>query len=288
MKLFVYGTLRKGQSNNQIIENASIFSAQARIKGKLYDTGYEYPALVLKGDTYVFGEIHEVDDKLLPKLDMLEDYDESRLDNLYYRTKKMIETDKGAVEAWVYVIDHQHEQELNQLVPFQDWSIYQWYASVKEVNYFAYGSCMDLERIEKAGMKREFSNVVGIGTLDSHTMDYLISQNDGGRADIIESDVTDKVEGIIYAVSKKAIDYLFHREGVHSGNYRPILINIQTEQGTLKEVLSFTVIHKETPCAPPKHYSTEILRGAKDRLSAGYYKKLEKNLDILTKNSNNR
>lgn len=285
MKLFVYGTLRKGQSNHELIKEEKLISDQARMKAKLYDTGNGYPALVLKGKDYVYGEIYDVNDSLLPDLDLLEGYDESRTDNLYFRVKKMIETNQELVEAWVYVIDKRHENSLKELIPFQDWSVYKWYETLKTVKYFAYGSCMDVERIEQAGMKQQFSNVAGVGTLSGYTMDYLISREDGGRADIKTSCADEYVEGIIYSLAKEAVDYLFHREGVHTGNYRPVLLTVETEEGPLFDVLSFTVVHKESPVAPPNHYSTEILRGAKGRLSYEYYKKLESRVEELLKES---
>lgn len=276
--VFVYGTLRQGQSNHQLLNDAILVSEQANVNGKLYDTGEGYPALLLNQESSVFGEIYSVTQDTLQTLDILEGYKEGRESNLYYRCKKEAQTDNAALTCWVYVIDETYNQRLGEEIPFQDWSVHQWYESFQQVKYFAYGSCMDTDRIEKAGMIDHFSNDVQVGKLAGYRFAYSFPLPDGGRADIIEADQAEYVEGIVYSLPKDAIDYLFKREGVYTQFYRPTFVTIEIDGKQQSQVLTFTVIDKHPCSAPPEHYATEILRGAKGRLSDSYMQKLNKKL----------
>jgi gamma-glutamylcyclotransferase (GGCT)/AIG2-like uncharacterized protein YtfP len=71
MKLFTYGTLLAGMRLHAMLADA-IFLGPAIIHGKLLDLG-EYAGLV-EGDGVVTGEIYEIDDKLLERLDEVEGF----------------------------------------------------------------------------------------------------------------------------------------------------------------------------------------------------------------------
>lgn len=71
--VFVYGTLKKGHRNHQILENSD-FIGNATVKGILLDIG-PFPALLPKkeGDnSRVTGEVYLVDEATLTRLDQLE------------------------------------------------------------------------------------------------------------------------------------------------------------------------------------------------------------------------
>ncbi|WP_280770939.1 gamma-glutamylcyclotransferase [Salipaludibacillus daqingensis] len=276
--VFVYGTLRKNQTNHALLKNAVLISEQAKIIGGLYDTGHGYPALLLNDNLNVFGEIYQVNKETLNSLDVLEGYEEGRESNLYYRCKKEVTTDEDTYTCWGYVLDERHEKSLGEAIPFQDWNVHQWFKSFTHVYYFAYGSCMDTERIEKAGMIEHFSKEVKIGKLDGYRFAYSFPQPDGARADIIETNSNEFVEGIVYSLPKEAINYLFQREGVYSHNYRPTFVNVDINGELVEQVLTFTVIDKKPSTAPPEHYATEILRGAQGRVSTEYFQKLNRQL----------
>ncbi|WP_416150518.1 gamma-glutamylcyclotransferase [Salipaludibacillus sp. HK11] len=277
--VFVYGTLRNGQINHHFLKDAKLITRQASLKGEMYNTGKGYPAFLLNGQSQVYGEIYQIDEKILSQLDILEDYSEGCHSNLYYRIRENIKTDTSFYNSWVYVLDSSQEASLNEKIPFQDWNVYQWYTSFEHVNYFAYGSCMDTERIKKAGMMDYFSNEVKVGKLVGYRFAYSFPRPDGARADIIESNQEEYVEGIVYSLTKNAIDYLFEREGVYLQYYRPTFVTLEIDGEKHENVLTFTVINKYPCSAPPKHYATEILRGARGRLSDGYIQKLRDKLD---------
>lgn len=161
-----------------------------------------------------------------------------------------------------------------------DWKLYRFLSQQPEkFFYFAYGSCMDLERFKKAGVDHLFADVTGAGYLKGYSMKYLFGMDDGGRADIIEDGGA--TEGIVYDLPFEAADYLFKREGFKIGFYRPAFVEVMVNGRLLSNVLTFHVYNKRGELAPPEHYATEILRGAKGRVSTAYYQKLESELKRL-------
>src|SRR5918993_1794742 len=71
--VFVYGTLRRGGAGAMSVRfPASQFIADAKVGGSLYDLG-AYPGLLLnESNSLVVGEVYEVDDESLNKLDEFE------------------------------------------------------------------------------------------------------------------------------------------------------------------------------------------------------------------------
>lgn len=90
MKVFVYGTLKKGGS--LFLEEHARNIRKARIKGKLYTVdGVWYPFANIEEDGIIQGEIHEYDELMLPILDRIENgYDRRRVQTL------------AGEYAWVY------------------------------------------------------------------------------------------------------------------------------------------------------------------------------------------
>ncbi|MCS7013973.1 MAG: gamma-glutamylcyclotransferase [Chloroherpetonaceae bacterium] len=71
MKLFVYGTLRRGLERHWLLQNSS-YLGDGTIRARLYDLG-DYPG-IKKGNGTVYGELYEVDAPTLARLDEEEDY----------------------------------------------------------------------------------------------------------------------------------------------------------------------------------------------------------------------
>jgi gamma-glutamylaminecyclotransferase len=80
MKIFVYGTLKKGFNNNYLLKDAK-FVEESSFCGKMYYYG-SFPYVNLNETGEVKGEIYEINDKILGKLDILEGYP-----GFYNRTK---------------------------------------------------------------------------------------------------------------------------------------------------------------------------------------------------------
>ena len=115
--VFVYGSLRRGSANAMSLRFPDAkFIADARVSGSLYDLG-AYPGLLLnESNSSVVGEVYEVDDELLRKLDEFEassDY-----------CRKQVETslDNQRVKCWIYVPEYKPEFYSNRtLIESGDW-----------------------------------------------------------------------------------------------------------------------------------------------------------------------
>lgn len=84
MRVFVYGTLMRGQSNDIAhFSPAAQLLGCAQVPGQLFDLG-EYPGLQLGGDaaqpSWVRGEVYAIEPQLLVQLDALEEIGASKHD----------------------------------------------------------------------------------------------------------------------------------------------------------------------------------------------------------------
>ncbi|WP_080849166.1 gamma-glutamylcyclotransferase [Cytobacillus gottheilii] len=279
-KLFVYGTLRKHEKNHFLLEKNSCLAQQAWVYGELYDTGLGYPTM--KGSDLehkVYGELYEVKSEQFKDLDELEDFIPGDENNLYNRIELNIHTDSGIHKAFVYVSNR--DDLLGKPIVHGDWKLNRLMERKPEkIYYFAYGSCMDMERFKAAKADQFFRTIRGVGLLKGYSMKYVFPGTDGGRADIVENG--GETEGILYEIPYEGVEYLFQREGFYGGWYRPIFVDICLPDGkTITNALTFHVYNKKEEKAPPLHYATEILRGAKGRLSDRYFAQLEEQLKGL-------
>ena len=99
MRVFVYGTLLKGNSNHDVYLKDALFLGKARAENfALYSFG-AYPGAVPEKGEAVLGEVYEIDESTLEKLDVLEEEVE-----LYLRQKTRVVFENGtAREAYIYV-----------------------------------------------------------------------------------------------------------------------------------------------------------------------------------------
>lgn len=100
-KVFVYGTLLRGEANHRLLARAEMV-AKARTKPEyfLVDLG-AYPAIIAGGQYAVWGEVYAVDAGTLHRLDQLEGHP-------HFYTRKTIQLEDG-MEAETYVL---HEDQV--------------------------------------------------------------------------------------------------------------------------------------------------------------------------------
>lgn len=284
MKVFVYGTLRKGEWNAHLLAEAKCIAEQAWTKGMLFDSGFGYPVLKASTLSNVYGELYEVTESELEKLDILEGYRKGHDNNLFERVVQTVHTDQGVHEAYVYIGGK--GADLKEKISNGDWKEYNIYKTKQEhILYFAYGSCMDLERIKEAGVLHYFENVIGRGVLHNYSLKFTHRSDfdDSGRADIVEEGGV--VEGKVYKIPVKCLDdYLYGREGAPRV-YRPTFVTVEIN-GQKKEALTFTVVNKLSETAPPESYRNEMIRGGKGLLSENYLQKLISHMDYLEREQN--
>lgn len=112
MKIFVYGTLKKGQPNHEFLmdkeKGTAQFICQAKTIEKyplLVATSFNLPFLLNLPDVgnRIVGEVYEVDSTMLSSLDEFEDYPE-----MYNRLEKQVEVNGGKggiMTCWVYLLE---------------------------------------------------------------------------------------------------------------------------------------------------------------------------------------
>lgn len=102
MYLFVYGSLLSQNSHNYLLNNCN-FIGKAVLDGYgLYKVSW-YPAIVPKENSKVIGEVYEVDENTLHKLDEFEDEGK-----LYKRREVELIVDgreKIRAYAYIYLLD---------------------------------------------------------------------------------------------------------------------------------------------------------------------------------------
>jgi len=91
-QVFVYGTLKVGHSNNDLIEHGNFIGKDGILGWEMKDLG-PFPAII-KGNKHIIGEVWEINN--LEMLDMLEGYPS-------FYNREEIDTHYG--KAWVYYID---------------------------------------------------------------------------------------------------------------------------------------------------------------------------------------
>ncbi|XP_055374256.1 putative gamma-glutamylcyclotransferase CG2811 isoform X2 [Condylostylus longicornis] len=116
--VFVYGTLKRNQPNHYWLtdpENGeAIFIGEGKTKEKfplVVGTRYNIPFLLNKvgvGNN-IEGEIYEINDKMLSKLDILEDYPQ-----YYDREIRDIQMGNETLKCWLYLIRKFPESLLNK------------------------------------------------------------------------------------------------------------------------------------------------------------------------------
>lgn len=98
--VFVYGTLRRGgvRAMPELFPGAG-FVGRGGVRGRLYDLG-EHPGLLLdESGPPVVGEVYEVDEETLGRLDGIE------ATSYYWRKRVEVALEGRVTECWVYVYD---------------------------------------------------------------------------------------------------------------------------------------------------------------------------------------
>lgn len=114
MRLFVYGTLMRGESNHHYLKSARFLQAAVtRAEFALVDFG-EYPAIVRPGSCAISGELYEVDEATLARVDELEE-----VPDFYERCE--IELEDGTITL-TYVLPMRFvEREGGRILDHGDW-----------------------------------------------------------------------------------------------------------------------------------------------------------------------
>ncbi len=113
VRIFVYGTLRKGECRNYILSDCQ-FLGYAKAKGfVLYNIG-AFPGMV-EGEGEVIGEVYEIPKDLLEKLDWVEG-----VPDLFRREIIEVRLEDGqTISVYAYIYNRGVKNKL--LIPSGDW-----------------------------------------------------------------------------------------------------------------------------------------------------------------------
>ncbi|WP_164668864.1 gamma-glutamylcyclotransferase family protein [Virgibacillus doumboii] len=160
--VFVYGTLRKGERNHHYLDGASCIFQQCWTYGALYDTNSDYPVIKESAKEKVFGELYKISESNLTIIDRLEGYVDGDSDNLYNRKNVPVFDDRGKEHKGIIYTAGNSLSNSTKKIPSGDWSVHN-YLKRDSLLYFAYGSCMDNERFQKAGVEQYFRKEYWMG-----------------------------------------------------------------------------------------------------------------------------
>ena len=105
MLVFVYGTLMKGRWNHNFLLNEKFIGQGSVLNYGLYNVS-SFPGVIRKDGAKVLGELYDVSEKTLEKLDILEGEG-----SMYLRRAVMVETEQSQVEAYIYVWNRKVKDE---------------------------------------------------------------------------------------------------------------------------------------------------------------------------------
>lgn len=121
-KVFVYGTLLSGMGNHRLLSGATFLGkAKTPPKFMMIDVGYFPGVIEYDEGVPIVGEVYEVTDEQLRRLDMLEGYrSNDPTGGLYDR--KEIDTEFG--KAIIYIYNNHYTRNSKYFVLEGDWKSY--------------------------------------------------------------------------------------------------------------------------------------------------------------------
>lgn len=141
----------------------------------------------------------------------------------------------------------------------------------KMIRYFAYGSNMDKEDLDRWCTSRGFPLVkflsVSPAELDGHRLcfNYFSASRNGGAANIMESD-EDHVFGLLIEIEERDLETIRTKEG-YPNFYTEISVDVQRLDGTVvQDVITYKVVKsREEPShqPPTRDYLSLIIRSAR-------------------------
>ncbi len=104
MYIFVYGTLRQGMRLHHYLFQDEFIGNAVLSDATMYDLG-EYPAVVLRGNKNVYGELYFITLATLRILDNLEGVSESEQESLFCRERQLVKltNNNSVINAYIYV-----------------------------------------------------------------------------------------------------------------------------------------------------------------------------------------
>lgn len=263
-RVFVYGTLMKGEANNHYLEN-STFLAPATIKGyDMYDVGW-YPAIV-DGDGLIIGELYRVPLKDMPSIDRLEGEG-----SLYAKRCETVTDANGeSTLALVYV----YLGDVSGLKRIPSWKEYVWYVSygsnmLKErfMCYIKGGSFNGSSRRDECG---DITPPIAVKTVEI-PYDMYFGNNSGSWEDcgvsFLDTTKPGYALGVAYLITKEQFEHVSAQENGGRapregwGWYEDIIDLGNMDGFEVKTITNKNLRDYNEPCKP---YWNTLVKGIKE------------------------
>lgn len=161
---------------------------------------------------------------------------------------------------------------------------------MEQVYYFAYGSNMNQQDLDKYCINRQRPRIDLItknprtGILKKYRLDfnYYSSTRGGGAANLegpLEPDSNEFVEGVLFELTEDEMKTINSKEGAPNYYHQIDVMVALKNGGEVRNVKTYTVVeNRKVPFTPPtKEYKQIMIDGAKAfNLSTGWIQKLEK------------
>ena len=114
VKLFVYGSLMTDMSNNYILGESTLLKKEVNTRGEytMINMG-AFPAIIKEGSRKIKGEVYDIDQKTLKRVDFLEGHP-------YFYKRQQIELENGE-EVVAYLLNDELENHEKDIVKTGDW-----------------------------------------------------------------------------------------------------------------------------------------------------------------------
>ncbi len=118
--MFVYGTLRSGQTARSLIGDHVVASEPATMTGAMYAMPEGYPAVITDGDHQIHGELVTLCDLAAAFL-LLDAYEGASYRRILVRAHR---ADGSEAWAWVYALADPAAAARGELIEHGDWARY--------------------------------------------------------------------------------------------------------------------------------------------------------------------
>lgn len=154
----------------------------------------------------------------------------------------------------------------------------------RNVLIWQYGSNMDEDRLNSPGRLEGSAKFVGLALKRGYRMAFTHTNNEGvGTSDIVESDPTHFVIGVLYKIPEAKLRKLRSIEGVFLGAYKEVanfkltkLDHQLNETNQIVHVITYIVVRKERNPPTNSEYANHILKGIRDhRMGTEYFDKIK-------------
>jgi len=142
------------------------------------------------------------------------------------------------------------------------------------MKYFAYGSNMSIQRIQKRIPK---AKMISIATLKEHRLLFhKISKDGSGKCNaFLTKNQQDNVIGVLFNINKKDKKELDKAEGLGYG-YDEKVIMVYTDENTKIAAITYIATNCDNALKPFSWYKEHVLKGAKEaNLPIEYIKTIE-------------